>query len=88
MFDSLKWFFRRKDAYARTFASPDGKLVLGDLIRFCCMNQEIHVPGDPYDTAHLAGKRRVGLHITSILNVGPEEIERRVQQHERDKQSV
>lgn len=63
----LRQRFLKGVAYRQVFSTPQGKEVLEDLMRFCGLGGEIHVPGDPHETAYNAGKRRVGLRIASFL---------------------
>ena len=59
----------RKTDYRAVFLGSDaGRRVLADLYRFCGMAVELHVPGDPFGSAHGLGRRRVGLRIAMLLH--------------------
>jgi hypothetical protein len=64
----VKMMFRRSAAYRTVFNTPDGQMVLADIFRFCGMDADIQVPGEPHETAYNAGKRRVALRICSLLD--------------------
>lgn len=61
--------FKRRQRYKNTFSGPDGEAVLKDLLRFCHYDKPTFVVGDPYQTAHNEGMRRVALRLLSILNM-------------------
>jgi hypothetical protein len=59
----------RRRLYRQVFDTVLGRRVLKDLRKFCKMDQDIMVPGDPFATHHNIGKQRVYLHIESILKM-------------------
>ena len=54
-------------AYSRAFGSPEGQLVLRDLLREGGMLSVSHVEGDAHSTAFNDGKRALALHIVQRL---------------------
>lgn len=71
MRDTLTQVFdKRKElahAYATTFNSPGGKIVLQDLLRKAGILEVAHEPGDPYMTAWRDGRRSMALEIIEAL---------------------
>lgn len=61
-------------AYRRLFDSPEGKVVLYDLMKSCHVLQTVHTSGDPYETAYKEGERSVVLRILRTLRTNPEAI--------------
>lgn len=72
--DRFKLLFRRRHLYRMVFNSPEGQVVLRDLMRFCGIRQEQFTPGSFEDTAYALGKRRVGLRIASIMHLSDGEL--------------
>ena len=66
---TAKFLLRKGAAYKRVFQGPEGELVLEDLMKFCLVGSDVHVPGDPLETAYNAGRRRVGLRIASLVGM-------------------
>ncbi|WP_022729769.1 hypothetical protein [Fodinicurvata sediminis] len=62
-------FLRLRRAYKRVFAGNDGALVLGDLCEQGNLNAQVHMPGDPQETAFRDGQRRMALRILGFLNM-------------------
>lgn len=66
-------------AYKSTFLGDDGKLhasserIIADLKKFCRADRSTHIPGDPYSTANLEGRREVFLRICSFLNLSEQD---------------
>lgn len=59
---------RRLDAlYRSLFSSPDGRVVLQDLLRNVGVLSVAHAPGDPCETAFQDGRRSVGLELMQRL---------------------
>jgi hypothetical protein len=54
-----------RDSYRRVFETPDGKRVLRHLLRVGFVTRSTMVAGDPHQTAHNEGMRRL---VLSILN--------------------
>lgn len=50
---------RMRQVYRRVFENSDGELVLADMERFVHQNGTTHVPGDPYGSHQLEGRRQV-----------------------------
>lgn len=63
----------RSRAYFHVFRSPDGKLVLEDLAKFCRAN-ETTSHETPTGMATLEGRRQVFLRIIEHLHKTPEEL--------------
>jgi hypothetical protein len=63
----LLWWRIRKGDYQRTFGTESGQRVLREIYRECGFGNEVHVPGDPYQTAYNAGLRRAALRIAKAL---------------------
>lgn len=60
--------------YKKTFATPDGRAVLYDLMKGnYFINSTTFVPGDSHATARNEGQRDVVVRILSILKVDPEQ---------------
>ena len=60
------------DAYQRAFASPEGQIVLRDLIRESGILEVAH---DPMDSRFYDGKRAIGLHVLHRLRWSAAELE-------------
>lgn len=62
-------------AYKRVFfpangsTTPDTERILADLKKFCRGDRSTHIPGDPYSSANLEGRREVWLRICTFLNM-------------------
>lgn len=76
-------------AWRRLAKTEDGQKVLGDLFREGRLLEPCFVPGDPYQTAFNEGRRRLALHVLSLVNMTPEralelaELARRSYHHDR-----
>lgn len=67
--DKLKRFIHgRKGTYQRVFDSPEGKVVLADLARFCRAHESTFDP-DARISANLDGRREVWLRIQQQLEL-------------------
>lgn len=76
--DMLKKLSFKKDtmqAYQRVFESPEGKLVLRDLMKGCHF-YETTFTGDAIETAYREGERSVVLRIIRTLKLDPREIDK------------
>jgi hypothetical protein len=82
MRDSFARLLRRRHLYRFTFGTPEGQVVLRDLMRFCGVRQNSYVPGDPTTTAFNEGKRRVAIRIGAIMNLSDAELMRLAEQPE------
>lgn len=56
-----------RSAYATVFGSPEGKLVLHDLLRRTGILEASMVAGDPHMTHFRDGRRSVGLDVVHML---------------------
>lgn len=54
-------------AYRQVYATPQGREVIDDLLRFTGMEFDAFVRGDPHATAYNVGKQRVGRRILAFL---------------------
>ena len=61
-------------AYDRVFNSPEGHLVLTDILRFGGVMERGFVPGDPGHTAWNDGVRCLALHILRKLEWSPSDL--------------
>jgi hypothetical protein len=61
------------NAYRNLFAVPDGdgRLVIGDLARYCRAGTTSFVAGDPHQTAFNEGARDVFLHVAELAGLNP-----------------
>lgn len=82
MRDRVQLLFRRRHLYRQVFGTPEGKVVLADLLRFCRISATVVVPGDSIMTGYHDGLRRVGLRIASLVQMTDEEILRVASQAE------
>jgi hypothetical protein len=69
-------FQRLRRAYRSAFGSEEGRIVLGDLSRFCFATRSVYVPGDPMATTLNEGQRRVWLRIQRVLTLTDDQIYR------------
>lgn len=58
---------RKASAYQQVFGSPEGQIVLQDLLREAGLLSSSVTPGDAYDTHRKEGRREIGLHLISML---------------------
>jgi hypothetical protein len=72
--DRFQLLFRRRHLYRSVYGTPEGHVVLQDLMRFCGVRNEQYTPGSFEDTAYALGKKRVGLRIASILHLSDDEL--------------
>lgn len=73
-------------AYSEVFATPAGRVVLEDLLKFGHFAEQIHGSGDPYETTFRDGKRRVVLRILSFVKLGPVEAFELARDHSQQQQ--
>ncbi|MCP4328419.1 MAG: hypothetical protein GY791_08285 [Alphaproteobacteria bacterium] len=74
-------FHRRRAAYAAFTQSPDGRVVLADLARFCRYRESTYSPDDPPEAMrHLEGRREVLLRILSHGDISDDEIDRIIEE--------
>ncbi|MGB8275367.1 MAG: hypothetical protein WCF16_08895 [Alphaproteobacteria bacterium] len=55
--------------------SPDGRLVMADLARYCRVHATSFAAGDPHQTAFNEGARDAFLHIAEMAGLSPQEID-------------
>lgn len=58
---------RTRRAYHAVFGTPEGQLVLHDLLRRCGMLETSQVNGDPHMVAFREGRRSVGLDLVHAM---------------------
>tara|TARA_A100000172_G_scaffold79265_1_gene65971 strand:+ start:6477 stop:6731 length:255 start_codon:yes stop_codon:yes gene_type:complete len=58
--------------YKSVFDSKEGEIVLQHLCKTGYVLDTTHVPGDPYETAHREGMRRIVISILKFLEKKPE----------------
>ncbi len=73
-------FRRKRDIYRKVFDSPEGKIVLGDLYKFCMIHQPRYVAGDSHQTAFNEGLARVGYRLQSYMKEHDKDIEQYITQ--------
>ena len=74
MLDIFKQERSLRGAYRRLFESPDGKIVLQNLMRSHFMLRNTVVAGDPNLTHFNEGQRAVVLKILTLLHVDEEHL--------------
>ena len=57
---------RLQGKYKNLFSTPDGQIVLEDLLRRFYVYSSTHVKDDPTTSAHREGQRQVVLHILKL----------------------
>ncbi len=62
---------RKCEAYHRIFSSPDGKIVLHDMMNNHYVLSTTHVNNDPISSAHNEGERNAVIRILAILKTTP-----------------
>ncbi len=72
------------DSYKRVFSSPDGERVLEHLCRVGFVFDTSYVSGDPHETAHREGQRRLVLSILRFLERDPRELLKRLEGNENE----
>jgi len=76
-------FYNRRDNYAKTFGTPEGKAVLADIYRAAGLDRPSYVEGKPDRTAYNEGLKRIGLRIKNILDHSDEQIKELAAHYER-----
>jgi len=66
-----------RSAFATTFATPQGEMVLAYLYDFCRIGLPTYESGDSHQTAFNEGKRRVMLQIMGFIELEHEDLFRR-----------
>jgi hypothetical protein len=67
------------DSYKKVFSSPDGERVLEHLCRVGFVFDTSYVSGDPHETAHREGQRRLVLSILRFIERDPRELLQRLE---------
>ena len=60
---------RTRDQYLRVFDNPDGRLVLEHLMKVGFVFNPTYVAGDPTETAHREGMRRIVMSILRMVKI-------------------
>jgi len=60
--------------YAQAFNTPQGELVLDDLIGFCGMDTDAFIPDNQYMTAYNLGMHKVVIYIKSMMEQTPQDL--------------
>jgi len=68
--------FSRRARYNETFNNVVGIATLRSLREFCKMDQDVYVTGDSETTAYYLGMQRVYRHITSVMKMDTQTLER------------
>jgi len=68
------------DSYKKTFSTPDGERVLNHLCKVGFISDTTYVGGDPTETAHREGQRRLVLSILRFLERDPREFMKRLEE--------
>lgn len=76
MFDRIKHRIWRRHVYRLVYATPEGRAMIHDLLRFCNFRAPVVVPNDPMMTGYNDGMRRVGLRIASFIGMTDEDVMR------------
>ena len=77
-------FNQRKQKQLRYKKGFKDTKLLADLAQFTGFYGDAYVPGDPYTSAYNEGKRRVFLHILSILDQSDDEIRKILNQNKQE----
>lgn len=68
------------DSYKKTFSTPDGERVLNHLCKVGFISDTSYVSGDPTESAHREGQRRLVLSILRFLERDPREFMKRLEE--------
>jgi len=60
--------------YAQAFDTPQGEIVLDDLMSFCGMETDAFIPDNQYMTAYNLGMRKVVIYIKSMIEQTPQDL--------------
>lgn len=69
-------------AYINLFKSPDGSLVLDDLMAFCGLNKNIY-KGDVNELVFTEGARSVFFRILKFSSINPNKLRERIEEYEK-----
>ncbi len=72
------------DSYKRVFSTPDGERVLEHLCKVSFVFDTSYVAGDPHETAHREGQRRLVLSILRFIERDPRELLKRLEGNENE----
>ena len=70
--------------YGSVFDTPEGEIVLYDLMKQGCVLRPTHVPGDKSASDKNEGKRELVLYIMYMLNVDPQKFLEQVRRHKQE----
>ena len=70
------------DAYRAVFSTADGERVLEHLCKIAFIHDSTYVQGDPYESAHREGQRRLILSILRFCDRDPREIMQLMQEND------
>lgn len=68
------------DSYKKTFSTPDGERVLEHLCKVGFLADTTYVAGDPTETAHREGQRRLVLSILRFLERDARQLLKRLEE--------
>ena len=71
---AVRFMVAKAQWYKNVFNSPDGEMVLADLIKFANAHDQSYTPGDPTQTAFNEGMRRVVTRIEKFVDMTPKEM--------------
>ncbi len=60
--------------YAQAFNTPQGEIVLDDLMSFCGMETDAFIPDNTHMTSYNLGMRKVFLYIKSMMEQTPQDL--------------
>ena len=81
MMRAIRFRTAKSQWYKDVFNSPDGQMVIADLIKFTNAHDQSYTPGDPTQTAFNEGMRRVITRIEKFVHMTPKEISRIAEMH-------
>lgn len=81
MMRAMRFRTAKAQWYKNVFDSPDGEIVLADLIKFTNAHDQSYVPGNPDETAFREGMRRVITRIEKFIHMTPNQISRISEMH-------
>lgn len=69
-------------AYINLFKSPDGTIVLDDLMAYCGVNKNVY-KGDPNELIYTEGARSVFFRILKFSSINPTKLRERIEEYEK-----
>jgi len=73
-------FYKIEESYKVVFNNPDGQRVLKHLMHTAYMTQTSYAPGDPNETAHREGMRRLVLAIIKQLRMNTGDLKSKLEE--------